>query len=334
MTDTHTALCGACRRRLTVEAGDVCTQCRTTVAEQLADLPHLARRLVLAMVPGGRHTNTGRVSSSGKSPPLPARLNPLSLISAGALRAPEHVERQVRTWTEVVTVFVDGQRHDVPVRHRELAYGPNGAPVFVAAGDQADPLPIPTWLDLWEALVRRHFHDQDPPMPAPYRANVDRRAYTRAALYADRPPVRALSEPATAAHDPLETEWLTRFGVVAGWDRADNAADYLRRRLGDVCDLMDLDAVELVIELRALYGAARAAAGETSDLVYLGRCPERIVNRESGYEEPCGAHLVQDPFATVVRCPRCRTETGVRKWMWLARRIRDTWHITSEGAAA
>lgn len=325
MTDSHTALCGACRRRLTTEAGVVCTQCRTTAGEQLADLPHLARRLVLALIPGGGTSNTGRVRSS-KAAPLPVRLNPLSLISAGSLRVPDHIERRVRTWVETITVFVDGQQHDVPVRHRELAYGPNGAPVFVAAGDQADPLPIPTWLDLWEALVRRHFHDVDPPLPAPYRANVDRRAYTRAALYADRLPIGA---------DPLAVEWQTRFGVVAGWDRADNAADYLRRRLGDLCDLMDLDAVELLIELRALYGAARAAAGETSDLMYLGRCPERIVNRESGYEQqPCGAHLVQDPFATVVRCPRCRTETGVRKWMWLARRIRDTWHTNTEGAAA
>lgn len=312
MTDSHTQLCGACRRRLTVEAGAVCTRCQDQADEQLADLPALARRLVLAMIPGSGGAGGGRVQSS-KTAPLPVRLNPLSLISAGALRAPEHVDRQIRTWTETLTVDIDGHWYDVPVRHRELAYGPAGAPLFVAAGDQSDPLPIPTWLDLWEALVRRHFRDTDPPMPQPYRVTMDRRTHTRAALYGDQ------LQPGL---DPLEVEWQTRFGLTIGWTRVDDAADYLRRRLPDACDSMDLDAVELIIELRALYGAARATAGETSDLMYLGRCPERLLDRHTGADETCRAHLVQDPYASVIRCPRCRTETGARGWMQLARRIR------------
>jgi hypothetical protein len=327
VTDSHTALCGACRRRLTVEAGQVCQCCQDTAADQLADLTPLGRRLVLAMVPGGGASNTGRVRSS-KTAPLPVRLNPLSLIAPGSLRVPDHLERRILTTREVMTVMVDHDDEprwvDVVVWHRQIAYGPAGHPVLIAAGDQRDPLPIPTWLDLWEALARRHFRDQDPPMPQPYRANVDRRAHTRAALYGDQ---------LHRGVDPLEAEWLTRFGVTIGWTRADDAADYLRRRLPDICAWMDLDAVELVTELRALYGTCRAAAGETSDLMYLGRCPETLLDRGTGDEQTCGAHLVQDPFATVIRCPRCRTETGVRKWMWLARRIRDN-ATKTEGAAA
>ena len=326
MVDVTAARCACCRRPLLIAGHAICTRCQTDAVEMLTDLPRLLRRLALCLMPGGGGARGGRVRSS-KTAPLPVRLDPLSLIGAGSVRVPETMERRVIARQEVITVLVDGQPVDVKIWHRALAYGPEGNPVYVAAGDQRDPLPIPTWLDMWEALVRRHFGDVDPPLPALYRARVDRRAYTRAVLHSDRLAVGV---------DPLEIEVATRFGITAGRTRTDDAADYLAHRLPDICQWMehtDAPATDMLTELRGLYAAARATAGESDDLMYLGRCPETLLDRHADVEHPCGAHLMHDPYVTDIQCPRCRTVTPQRKWLWLARRIRDTWGVTSEVAA-
>lgn len=122
------------------------------------------------------------------------------------------------------------------------------------------------------------------------------------------------------ADDGLAEHWRLRFGDARQVRRfmVDLAylATWLDRGLAEMND-----ADQFVIGLRSLIGAGRAAIGERSDVVRLGRCPEMLTDRASGNEEPCGAWLARDPMVSIVICPRCRTETPEKGLLALAGRM-------------
>ncbi len=124
--------------------------------------------------------------------------------------------------------------------------------------------------------------------------------------------------------DPLTAHWIARFGSPHQARRVNDDADYLQAWFDRAFDEFD-DIDEFLLDLRGLAAAARAAVGEVSDLVYLGRCPEPFVDRDTGEEEPCGATLARDPTVSVVICPKCRTETNERGLLNLAMRMRAVW---------
>jgi hypothetical protein len=133
--------------------------------------------------------------------------------------------------------------------------------------------------------------------------------------------------------DPVAAHWTARYGPPQRVHRivADNA--YLSTWLEPAMAQFD-DADEYILGLRALVAACRAAVGQRSDVVRLGRCPEPFVDRATGLEEPCGATLARDPMVSVVICPRCRHETNERGLLALALRMRAVWGETSIGGNA
>jgi hypothetical protein len=99
--------------------------------------------------------------------------------------------------------------------------------------------------------------------------------------------------------------------------------EYLRTWLPKACE-SNPSIGDFAASLRTLTGALRAALGDIDDLVYLGRCPELLDGDPTAV---CGAPIWHDPYASVIICPRCRTETGQDRRIWLARRILDVWPI-------
>jgi hypothetical protein len=124
--------------------------------------------------------------------------------------------------------------------------------------------------------------------------------------------------------DGLAEHWLSRFGEVRQIHRIMADLAYLATWLDVAMDQFD-DADRFVVGLRSLVAAGRAAVGERSDVVSLGRCPELLPDRDTGQQEPCGAWLARDAMVSMVVCPRCRTETGERGLLELARRMRDVY---------
>jgi hypothetical protein len=204
--------------------------------------------------------------------------------------------------------------------------------------DQVGQLPVAVWLGAWARDWRDMFgHDPRPRGRQPGGVvSSDRRMAARLLDSAawervervnpdhpdGEPIVEWLNRPRPT--DVVDAEWRSRFGVAAGDQVVVTDAGYLAATLGWACE-QHPDIGGFLTQLRAVVGAVRAAVGERSDLVYLGRCPEVLRDRETGGEEPCGAHLVQDAHVSLVVCPRCRAETPERRWLWLAGRIRATW---------
>lgn len=342
MADEQTPVCALCRRK---EPATVCTRCKDRARERLDALPDLYRRLELALI---RVQGVGpKVSGSKRSAPLPLSAPVLSLISAGAYsdQVRETFVPLIRTWTtrERVTVYErdpDGgppipMRKEVTRWHREVARDPNGRPVLVPAGDQDGYLPVAMWLTQHEADWRARFgHDPTtyrPPPPVhagPGAVVADPSMYLRLLNTDDTwrehplPPGVAgpvgPRRPMLRPKDPVDAELRARFGVPAFDDAVATAVAYLGVTLDWACE-QHPDAVWFLTQLRAVHGACRAAVGELDSDVYLGQCPE------PNGATPCGAALVVDPYVDWIVCPRCKTETGKRKWLWLAQRIRETW---------
>lgn len=130
-------------------------------------------------------------------------------------------------------------------------------------------------------------------------------------------------------------EWRHTFGhgtavrrpATAGRSPASRAHhQYLRSRLRQACE-SNPRITDFAASLRALTGAARAALGDVDDLEYLGRCPEDITDPRTDTTTACGAQIWHDPYASVITCPRCHTDTVQQHSVWLARRILEVWPI-------
>lgn len=81
--------------------GNICDRCRLVTDQLLAGLPTLYMRLEGALMPGAAVGD--RVSGGGKTPPLPLRLEPLSLRSHGSivsvLHSWEDDWREILSWS-------------------------------------------------------------------------------------------------------------------------------------------------------------------------------------------------------------------------------------------
>jgi hypothetical protein len=271
------------------------------MAAELAALPELHNRLTTALVPGSG-AGGERLSSGKGEAPMPARLVALSLIAEGSDDARCLFVPAVRIWT---TVEPDGRRS----WHRELLRDDAGRVVMALADDQTGVLPLREWLRAWAFEWRHalgHSLGDGPPVRARHRN-------------------RPFAGPAVQ-DDPVEREWDRRWPGV-GWGPATvRHHAYLTTWLGEACEQLP-HVGDFAASLRTLTGAVRAALGDTEDLQYLGRCPEEHEDRTSGTTSICGAAIWHDPYASVITCPRCHTETGQDRRIWLARRILDAWPI-------
>lgn len=322
MTAPDDVVCAVCRRN----PGPLCDRCRHRTAEQLADLPAYWTRLRVALVPGPG-TGGERVTSSPGEAPMPSRLGALSLLGPGSDDARQTFVPAERVWTtlEAAADFYDPSP-PVVTWHREIVRDAAGRVVMEPVDDQSGVLPFRAWLRAWayewrstlghgfayRAIPRRDYEDDRP---------RDRR------LVAAPLGMGPARPPAQRPSDPVADEWRTRWPAEnGGWGPiADGHHGYLTAWLPEA-GRRHRHIADFVVSLTALTGAARAALGDADDLEYLGRCPEEV-GLVDGAPRICGASLWQDPYASVITCPRCHTETGQDHRIFLARRILDAWPI-------
>lgn len=284
MTD-DTPTCAGCGR-LNPTPDHVCEGCRQRAADQLAALPKLHGRLILAQVPGSAAGGRGgkRVDA-----PLPGRVDPLSLLAAGTLDVDsDHLVEQ--TGSLPLALWLNAWAGD----WTERGYTPRPPRTPVVGGWPARP---------GDTALMRQLLTGAGKLTVGYEAN-------------GRPIRRPIS-------DTLDAEYAARYGRADG-DLIARTVRHLAHRLDDACDRHE-QIGGFLDGLRVLYGACQAAVGERSDLQHLGRCPERRIDHETGDEVPCGAALWTDPYVTSITCPRCRKETPEREWLALGRRIRAAW---------
>lgn len=294
--------------------------CRTRLRDQLAALPGMLDRLPYALIPGSG--GAGERVSASREAPLPLRLAALTLTAGGSDDARCCFVPRVLVTSTVVEV--GGARRTV--WHRELVRDGQGRPVMVLADDQAGVLPIGAWLEAWAFDWRTWWghSTEDVPRRAPEPQQPAR--YTQQDLARIVLGLGPALAPAARPDDPYAEEWRTRWQPTGLVGAADRHHDYLTEWLDAACDEYPHIA-DFAASLRALTGAALAALGDTSDLQYIGRCPEMVPDRITGEELPCGAAIWHDPYTSAIVCPRCHTETGEDRLMWLARRILDVWPL-------
>jgi hypothetical protein len=305
---TLDAPCQVCGRH---DDARVCERCRHRMAEQLALLPLWSQRLCYALVPA-TGTAAERVQSTPGEAPLPARLAALTLVAAGTDDARCIFVPVVRVWATVEQVpaaAADGVTRSVPQWHREAVHDERGHLVLTPVDDQVGVLPVHEWLRTWANEWRARLGDQPASNPL---LDIDSR-------YAPFPDWLLHG-------DPVAIEWRRRFGANTWPYQARRHHDYLTGWLSHACGRHP-HIGEFAVSLRSLAGAIQAALCETNDLEYLGRCPEEIHDRDAETTTVCGAALWHDPYASVITCPRCHTETGPQERIWLARRILDAWPI-------
>lgn len=328
--DDHAELCRVCRRR-DPDEGRVCRPCRTGLAGHLdrllTRLTELPLHLTPSTAPAGERVTTSRTGS-----PAPARIDVLSLLAHGA-------------------------------RTHEFVPDPDtGELVLAVDSDQLGLTPPREWLGRQVETWRRVFGHHRPAVrlkvrPEPEteerlrddmlarmaclspdmarkawvaRLLVDMYRHSRAQLVTGMSPGQAGARPAEARDDdPLADEWGIRFGEPATATAPTDNVRYLKTWLNEACDRDDLDLHRFAAELRALNAELGRALGERVDAEYLGRCPTTVTDRATGDTGPCGASLWQDPYASVVTCPRCRTTAGPRvlELIRLAQQIRRVWPL-------
>lgn len=194
--------------------------------------------------------------------------------------------------------------------------------------DQSGVLPIREWLQAWAREWRRalgHSHGEAGP-PRVRRRNPGIVQSDELCTGCGRSDGFHRWWCTSSSVDPVVDEWESRWPDT-GWGPITHQHHaYLSTWLPTACDQMPRIG-DFAASLRTLTGAVRAALGDVEDLEYLGRCPEDTKDRSTGVVSVCGAAIWHDPFASVITCPRCHTETGQDRRIWLARRILDVWPI-------
>lgn len=332
--------CVVCRRRTPIR-GQVCDPDRRRIAEQLDDLPRKLTALTLQLVPAGGAFGE-RVHTSRTGSPAGARLDALTLVAAGndSLSAPAvagMLHPHIRKWCTRHTVQIDGQDREIVTWHQELVRDADGNPVNALTDDQVGMLPPAEWLDSWVRAWRHHFgHAQRPhpgrgaPKTPEYAAEMARSAAMRQhAAQVLLGMTRGYNGAAVLrTDDPIAEEWEIRFGEPAAPNRPAADIRYLRTWLDRACD-EDVAVADFAAELRALDAELTRVLGERPDQQWLGRCPATLTERKTGTSRSCGAGLWQDPYASQVVCPRCRSAWGPGgpALLRLAAEIRRVWPI-------
>ncbi len=216
-----------------------------------------------------------------------------------------------------------------------------GPPVLVADNDQTGLLPPAEWLDSWARMWRRRFGHATPPArraqgaeKTPAGARIAAAAMVLAAQH--RYNVQVIlglspghgGAPTLRAPDPLADEWMIRYGEPAA-DRASHSNVTYLLAWFDQASEHDLGIGDFAAELRSLTAELGRVLGEQPDEQWLGRCPARITDRVTEVARLCGAGLWQDPHASQVQCPRCRSTWGPKRveLFHLAMEIRRVWPI-------
>lgn len=362
------ALCVVCRHREPVR-GRVCDEDRHTITTRLEDLVRQTEALELQLLPGQTPAGPRVAQSKVHAPlsvrlDALSLLGPGSTGDAGERRPRVRrwaTQEQVDVEARVGTYRVDRHTTTITVWHQELIRDPaTGEPLLVADDDQTGVIPPAEWLDqqvrAWRSALGHHVPprtivratpDEDPPAwekvrtwlmtgpvtGGPYLAacldliaDAGRLDHARRTLgihahepHADRP------------DDPVADEWQGRFGnpsprQAMRWD-----VRYLVAWLDTVCDDEDdpVDVAGFAAELRSLSAELGRVLGEQPDEQWIGRCPAEITDRATGERKLCGAGIWQDPHASVICCPRCRSSWGPRKvhLIHLGRLIRRTWPL-------
>jgi hypothetical protein len=333
-------LCVVCLRRKPAR-GLVCDPDRTRLAERLGDLPRQIAALSLSLVPAGGAAHSERVRTSRTGSPTGARLDVLTLTGPGNPRTdpPTAVtgmlHPQVRKWQATETVVCDdGTKREITVWHQELVRDADGCPVQTITDDQVGLLPPREWLELWVRRWREHFGHSHRRPGGPLARGAS--SVADLGLAARRHAAHVLlgltrgynGAPVLRTDDPIAEEWELRYGEPAA--AREPAADvaYLLGWLDHACDqITTID--EFAAELRALSSELGRVLGEQPDQQWLGRCPTTLTNRETGQVALCGAGLWQDPYASQVACPRCRSTWGPGgpALLRLAADIRQAWPV-------
>jgi hypothetical protein len=308
----------------------VCGRCQQRMAGQLAELPGMARRLAVALVPGG---GGGERVTASREAPLPLRLAALSLTAGGSDEARCFFVPKARVWSTledrpVIDLDADGLYREtiqpVTVWHRELERDERGRVVMVAADDQAGTLPIKAWLLGWELDWRTWFGHSLERLPSTMVRKMRRDPPAdRARVLLGIGPALPMSQ---RPDDPIEEELGLRFTTWQSDRVATRAHAYLTTWLPQAAERQPHIA-DFAVSLRGLVGAVRATLGEAEELEYVGRCPDEVVDRATEERSVCGAAIWHDPRLAVITCPRCRAETPEHLRIWLARRILDVWPI-------
>jgi hypothetical protein len=289
MTDDTT--CHGCGRTNS-GAPHVCENCRQRAAEQLAELARHAPLLPMALIPGATRDSGGVKTTKSDSAPLPLRLDAFSLLAAGTF--------------------------DPDLRE---------------GASQVGIVPLRVWLEEWyEAWAERyHFGPRVAPrvnIPAVKHsaapggsAALMRRLLTASKIVVEmhHGPGDGYKVTANIA-DTTDAEYAARFGRPPATALVDMIAA-LASRLDAACDDGD-DIADFLTGLRIMLGACRAVLGERSNLTFIGPCPERRIDRETGSEGPCGGAIWQDAYVSLIRCPRCKHDWPDKEWLALGARIR------------
>jgi hypothetical protein len=329
--------CVVCRRRKPTQ-GLICDADVKRLSEQLGELPRQLAALALGLVPTAAGAFGERVRTSRTGSPTGARLDVLTLTGPGTARpVPGMLHPQVRKWQATETVvFDDGTERQITTWQQELVRGEDGRPVHVADDDQVGLLPPREWLESWVRRWRTHFRHSTRVLP---RYGPKTREYNTAlvaSLAARQNAAQVLlgltrghnGAPVLRTNDPIAEEWEIRFGEPALAREPAADVTYLLAWLGKACEELH-DIGDFAAELRALSSELARVLGEHPDQQWLGRCPVQLTNRETGEAAPCGAGLWQDPYASQVACPRCRTSWGPGglALLRLAAEIRAAWPL-------
>lgn len=344
--------CVVCGSRPPVR-GLVCEPDRARIASMLAGLPARMRQLALQLVPSAGPGAGGKTPGSRTGSPTGARLDALTLTGPGSNRVTAStamLHPLVRKWhvtrTMHVTVEIGGKKitskQQVTSWFSELVRDGKNRPVYLAHDDQTGVLPPGEWLGLWASrwvsvfghsmpvTAKRRSHG-GPKTPA-HAANTF--MATMAASVARQKATDLLTGltsrlPASLRpDDPLADEWELRFGEPGRDSAAAVYTDYLLTWFDHACRDPKADIAAFAAELRALSDEIARVLGEQPDQQWLGRCPAVLSYKEAG-SKVCGAGLWQDPWASQVSCPRCRSTWGPAKVMLLALAIaiRETWPV-------
>jgi hypothetical protein len=336
-------LCTVCRRRTPTE-GQVCDPDRKRIIEQLAELPRKLAALTLALVPAAPGLSE-RVSVSRTGSPTGARLDTLNLAAAGsdnltASTVTGMLHPHVRKWRTAHTVMLDGgEEREIVTWHQELVRDSDGQPMQVFADDQVGTLPPTQWLASWvrswrETFGHTHPHgrgrSKTPKTPEHLAAYAQSLAARQHAANVLLGLTRGYTgAPTLHADDPLAEEWEIRFGEPVADNQPAADVDYLLTWFDKACDHEDAAVGDFAAELRALTAELTRVLGETPDQQWLGRCPTNLTDRQTGTSQPCAAGLWQDPYASQVVCPRCRSSWGPGglALLRLAADIRRVWPV-------
>lgn len=350
--------CRTCQR---ATVSPICAPCGIRAGNQLGELPSLMDQLAYATVPGGGGIGEWVSGGAFESRP-PVSVDALTLIAlpAHAIRI-ELADPQPPASESGTSIPLWVVAWAAVWRHR-WGHGPTPG----VRGSPTAPAPArPSQLTVPDVLADLHRHDPDAkPSPdgwsGPARAALaefrTRRAAELGAYQADRDRqaqylsrvmlglnvVRVRDDTADGGWRPLTHDDDDPDVLAAHWAARFGTPRRVRRVLADLAyihtwldrGLVEFaDADQLVLGLRSLIAAGRAAVGDRPDVVRLGRCPEPLLDRDTGLEQPCGAWLTRDPMVSRVTCSRCRAETDERGLLSLARRMQATWGASTDREA-